>query len=153
MTSIIARLQQADLDAAAEFDALMREAVGDGAIVTFVGVARATNKAGEAVDALVLEPHPKLTQLSLDQIAADGATKFDVSRVMVVHRFGSVLPGQPVVFVGTASPHRRAAFEAADYLMDRLKTEAMFWKREEGPAGSAWIEPTEADYRERGRWE
>ena len=56
------------------------------------------------------------------------------------------------MFVGTSSPHRRAAFEAADYLMDRLKTEAVFWKREDGPGGSAWIEPTQADYSERTRW-
>ena len=64
-----------------------------------------------------------------------------------------MMPGEPIVFVGVSSRHRRAAFEAGDYLMDRLKTEAVFWKREEGASGTNWVEPTETDYADRSRWE
>jgi molybdopterin synthase catalytic subunit len=71
---------------------------------------------------------------------------------MVVHRAGHIAPGEAIVFVATASAHRRAAFEAADYLMDRLKTEAVFWKREETALGSRWIEPVEADHADAARW-
>ena len=80
------------------------------------------------------------------------AARFDVSHVHVAHRCGDIAAGEPIVFAGAAAPHRRAAFEAADYLMDRLKTEAVFWKREVGEAGAEWVEPTESDYADRERW-
>jgi molybdopterin synthase catalytic subunit len=151
--SIEARLEEQGFDPAAELDALIRSASGDGAIVSFVGIARPQSKRGGAVDRLVLEHHPRLTLKSLRGIASEGAQRFSVSHVRVVHRCGEIAPGEPIVFVGAASAHRRAAFEAADYLMDRLKTDAVFWKREDGPSRSEWIEPTEADYADRGRWE
>ena len=109
-------------------------------------------KGGEAVYRLVLEHHPALTLQSLEDIAVEAAARFDVSHVRVVHRCGDIATGEPIVFAGAAALHRRAAFEAADYLMDRLKTEAVFWKREIGEAGAEWIEPTEADYADRERW-
>ena len=121
--------------------------------MSFVGLARDVGKAGETVAALVLEHHPQLTARSLEDIASDALRRFDVSQVHVVHRCGEMLPGEPIVFAGASSPHRRAAFEATDYLMDRLKTEAIFWKREESPEGSSWIEPTDADHADRSRWE
>lgn len=150
--SIIACLQEGPLDPREELGALLEQAAGDGAAVSFVGIARPVNREGDRIEALVLEHHPTLTARSLEDIANAAARRFDISHVRVVHRCGGVAVGDPIVFAGAASPHRRAAFEAADYLMDRLKTEAVFWKREEGPAGSAWIEPTGTDYRERGRW-
>jgi len=70
-----------------------------------------------------------------------------------VHRAGRIFPGEPIVFVATASAHRRAAFEAADYTMDRLKTEAVFWKREEHEVGSSWIKPTDQDHLDNARWD
>ena len=100
----------------------------------------------------MLEHHPTLTRQSLEDIAVEAAQRFDVSHVRVVHRCGEVAAGEPIVFAGAAALHRRAAFEAADYLMDRLKTEAVFWKREIGEADSKWIEPTESDYADRERW-
>ena len=124
-----------------------------GAVVTFTGLARAVGKDGGQLSALFLEHHPTMTEQSLRRIAADGAERFGVPAIDVAHRCGAIAPGEAIVWVAVASPHRRAAFEAADYLMDRLKTEAMFWKREDGPGGSTWIEPTEADHRERARWE
>jgi molybdopterin synthase catalytic subunit len=150
---IVARLEEDRLDSAAEHTELINAAARAGAVVTFVGIARPSNKLGEAVDRMVLEHHPRLTLQSLEEIAASAADRFDVSHVRVVHRCGKIAPGEQIVFAGAASAHRRAAFEAADYLMDRLKTEAVFWKREEGTSGSNWIEPTEADYADRRRWE
>lgn len=151
--AVVARLEPEPFDPAAELAALLGETAGEGAVVSFVGLARSESKAGEPIDRLVLDHHPRLTQASLDAIAADAAARFAVSHVRVVHRCGGVAPGEPIVFAGAAAAHRRAAFEAADYLMDRLKTEAVFWKREEGPALRQWIEPTEADLADRARWE
>lgn len=123
-----------------------------GAIVHFYGCMRPTTKDGRSLDRLVLEWHPRLTQKSLDDIAQAGQERFDIKDVTVIHRCGAVEPNEIIVFVEVKSDHRREAFEAADYIMDRLKTEAVFWKREEGPWGSEWIEPTDRDYSDRKRW-
>ncbi len=151
--SVRARLEVGPFDPSAELARLVEAASNDGAVVSFVGLARPQSKDGANVDRLVLEHHPRLTLKSLEDIAVEAAERFDVSQVRVVHRCGEIGTGEPIVFAAAASAHRRAAFEAADYLMDRMKTEAVFWKREEGPAGASWIEPTEADYADRGRWE
>jgi molybdopterin synthase catalytic subunit len=126
---------------------------GCGAVVTFTGLARGKDRGGSAVTTLFLQHHPRLTQRSLDGIAAAAAERFDVAAIDVIHRAGSIAPGEAIVWVAAAAAHRRAAFQAADYLMDRLKTEAMFWKREDGAEGSTWIEPTGQDHLERARWE
>jgi len=151
--SIVARLDQEPFDPAAELEALMDSALGDGAVASFVGVARAEARDGGTIGRLVLEHHPRLTLRSLDAIAEEGARRFGASHVRVVHRFGAIAAGEPIVFAGAACRHRRAAFEAVDYLMDRLKTEAVFWKREEGPSASVWVEPTQGDYADRSRWD
>ena len=150
--SIVANLEAQALDPQLELAELTEQARGDGAIVSFVGLARPESKQGEAIDALVLEHHPTLTRRSIEEIAVACAQKFDVSHVRVVHRCGAVPAGEPIVFAAAASLHRRAAFDATDYLIDRLKTEAVFWKREIGEAGASWIEPSEADYADRDRW-
>lgn len=126
---------------------------GEGAVVSFTGHARRTAKDGALVEALVLESYRGVTLASMEAIAADAMERFDITRCMAIHRGGSIGPGEAIVFVATASAHRRAAFEAADYLMDRLKTEAVFWKREEGPEGTRWIEPTAADHADADRWQ
>lgn len=135
-----------------ELAALIGRTRGDGAVVSFTGLARPCSKEGEVVDTLMLEHHPVLTLRSLERIAHDAATLFSTSNIHVVHRCGAVPAGEPIVFAGASSAHRRAAFEAADYLMDKLKTEAIFWKREIGASGSQWIEPTASDYADRERW-
>jgi molybdopterin synthase catalytic subunit len=150
--SVVARLEEQAVRPEEELAALIAQASGDGAVVSFTGIARPSSKGGEAVYRLVLEHHPALTLQSLEEIAVEAAARFDVSHVRVVHRCGDIAAGEAIVFSGAASLHRRPAFEAADYLMDRLKTEAVFWKREVGEVGSEWIEPTEADYAERERW-
>ena len=150
--TVVAHLEPDALDPQLELAELTEQARGDGAIVTFVGLARPESKQGDHLDALVLEHHPTLTRQSIEEIAVGCAERFDVSHVRVVHRCGTVPAGEPIVFAGAASVHRRAAFDAANYLMDRLKTEAVFWKREVGDLGSNWIEPTEADLADRDRW-
>lgn len=149
-----ARLVHEPFDPAEASSAFQQRLAGtEGAIVTFAGLARAAAKTGEPVKTLFLEHHPRLTQSSLETIAVAAADRFDVTTVDVIHRCGAIRPGEAIVWVAAASAHRRAAFEAADYLMDRLKTEAVFWKREDGPEGSAWIEPTDIDHQDRARWE
>lgn len=150
--AVCARLEQRQLEPSSELAELTCCARGDGAVVSFVGIARNATRTGEEVGKLVLQHHPRLTEKSLQEIASDAASRFQVSHVRVVHRCGDIRPGEPIVFAGVAALHRRAAFEAADYLMDRLKTEAVFWKQEEGPSGSTWIEPTDDDYADRSRW-
>ena len=150
--SVVALLEPQALDPQLELAELTEAARGDGAIVTFVGLARPESQAGDAVDAVVLDHHPTLTRQSLEDIAVACAERVDVSHVRVVHRCGTVPAGEPIVFAGASSIHRRAAFDAADYLMDRLKTEAVFWKREVGDGGSQWVQPSEADHADRDRW-
>lgn len=145
----VARLEPVRLDPQQELAAVVAASEGGGAVVSFVGLARAE---GGQVERLVLEHHPVLTEKSLRDIAAEAGERFDVTQVHVVHRCGAVEAGDPIVFAAAASAHRRAAFEAADFLMDRLKTEAVFWKREEGAGERRWIEPSEADYAARERW-
>jgi molybdopterin synthase catalytic subunit len=127
------------------------DAGGAGAVASFTGLCRPASKTGSAIESLFLDHHPRLTEQSLHDIAAS-AGRFGVEAVRLVHRCGAIAPGEAIVFVAAAAPHRRAAFEAVDYLMDRLKTDALFWKREDGVDGSHWIEPTEADRADRARW-
>ena len=125
---------------------------GEGAVVSFLGIARPRAAEGETVERLVLDHHPRLTLRSLEEIADAARQRFGISSLRIVHRCGAVAPGETIVFVAAAAVHRRAAFDAADYTMDRLKTDAFFWKREERPDGSHWIEPRDADYDARSRW-
>jgi molybdopterin synthase catalytic subunit len=125
---------------------------GEGAVVSFLGIARPRTPDGEQVERLVLDHHPRLTLRSLEEIAAAARERFTISALRIVHRRGIVVPGETIVFVAAAAMHRRDSFDAADYVMDRLKTDAVFWKREDRPDGSHWIEPREEDYSARERW-
>ena len=146
-----ARLEEERLDPEQELRGFIAAAEGAGAVVSFVGLVRSEGQSG-AVDTLILEHHLTLTEQSLNQIVLEALQRFGVDHIRVVHRCGTLATGEPIIFAAAASEHRRAAFEAADYLMDRLKTDAIFWKREEGAGGSRWIEPTAADYAARERW-
>ena len=137
------------LDPGNELAVLTANAAGAGGLVNFVGLAR---EEGGRVAELVLEHHPVLTQRSLDEIAGAAVERFAVTAVSVVHRVGSIQPDEPIVFAGAAARHRREAFLAADYLMDMLKTRAVFWKREEGSDGTRWIEPRDMDLSDAARW-
>ena len=146
------RLASERLDPTAEYERFQASIIGAGAVVSFAGVARPKTASGRDVEGLFLEHHPRLTEASLRQIAEDAGGRFDVEAISIVHRCGNISPGETIVFVAAAALHRRAAFEAAEYAMDRLKTEAVFWKREDGVDGSSWVEPTTADYIDRERW-
>jgi molybdopterin synthase catalytic subunit len=152
--AVVVRLQTVPIDPSAETSALHARLAGTGvgAVVTFAGTARPDGPAGEPVEALVLDWYPGMTERSLQDIADEAARRFGVLEAVVVHRCGEIPAGDCVVFVAAASAHRRAAFDAADRMMDRLKSEAAFWKRETGPAGDRWVEPTEADRAALARW-
>lgn len=123
-----------------------------GAVVSFVGRVRARDGDGRAVETLTLEHYPGLTERSIVDIEAEARARWPLEDVLIVHRVGRLAPGAPIVLVATAAAHRRAAFEAADFLMDYLKTEALFWKKETGESGARWIEPRGRDYRDAERW-
>ena len=148
-----ARLELARLDPAAELARFLEGRSADGAVVSFTGLVRASSKVGDPVDAIELDWYTGLTERTLDEIAEETLSRFGVSDILVVHRCGKVDAGEPVLFAAAAAAHRRDAFLAADYLMDRLKTGAAFWKREDGPDGGRWIEPTSEDQAALKRWE
>ena len=143
------RVQAEPFDAAAELAAMA--ANGAGAVVSFIGTVR--DRSGDAaVDALEIDHYPGFTEQGIGAIAADAERRFALERLAIVHRHGRLLPGEAIVFVAAAAPHRRAAFDAVDYVMDRLKTDAAFWKKEQGPGGTRWIEARNADHADRKRW-
>ena len=121
-------------------------------MVSFIGLARGQGRGGEAVSRLQLDWYPGMTERSMIDIARAAHARFEVSDVLVRHRCGELSPEEPIVLVAVASPHRREAFLAADYLMDRLKTEAAFWKREHKAGGATWVEPSAADRADLARW-
>jgi len=151
MVDMDLHLLPADLDAAAlHSDFLARFGVL-GAVATFTGVVREAAR-GAAVDYLYLDWYPGMTEASIQAIAEAAAERFDIQALCIHHRCGEVRAGEPVVFVAAASAHRRAAFEAVDYMMDRLKSDAAFWKREVGPEADHWVEPTAGDADDLKRW-
>ena len=148
-----ARLEPGSLRPDLELASFVQALDGEGAVVSFVGIARSRSSDGKTIIGLDLDHYAGMTEHSLEQIAAAARQRFAVSRVRVVHRCGRVLPGAAIVFAAAAAIHRRAAFHAADYLMDRLKTDAMLWKCETGTDGARrWVEPTRGDRAARARW-
>ena len=121
-----------------------------GAVASFTGIARA--EAG-ATTILELEAYPGFTEAAIGKIAEQARERFGLADLLILHRVGKIVPGEPIVFVATAASHRREAFEACDYLMDYLKSRAPFWKKEHGPAGERWIEPHARDHADIARWE
>lgn len=121
-----------------------------GAVATFTGLARA--EAGAAI-ALELEAYPGFTEAEIGKVAERARSRFALDDFEILHRIGKIAPGEAVVFVATAARHRRAAFEACDFLMDYLKSKAPFWKKEHGPGGARWVEPRAEDHADLKRWE
>ncbi|WP_045696826.1 molybdenum cofactor biosynthesis protein MoaE [Hyphomonas sp. BRH_c22] len=126
-------------------------AAGAGAIASFTGLVRGTGKMG-IVKTLHLQAFDPLTERGIIAAIGEAKMRWPLSDQTVIHRTGDLVPGEPIVFVATASAHRRAALEAVDYLMDYLKTEAVFWKKETTATGAHWIEPRPEDYTDRNRW-
>lgn len=147
--AVSTRLATEPLNPASELADFLKRRDDDGAVVTFTGLTRGERG---SVCTLRLDWYPGMTEGSLRTIAEEVSRLFEVSDVLVVHRGGDLRPGEPIVLVAVAARHRREAFLCADQLMDRLKTEAAFWKHESGPDGGRWIEPSDRDVRDRARW-
>ncbi len=145
------RVQTAPFDAAAEASALMLGRTDIGALVSFVGLCR--DEAG-TLAALELEHYPGMAEAELARIAEEAESRWPLLGLTIVHRSGKILPGEPIVLVLCASAHRRAAFSAADFLMDFLKSRAPFWKKEHRADGSPgqWVEAKDSDEAALERW-
>ena len=144
---IEARLQDAPFDAGGELSRL--NLLDGGGVASFTGIVRGSGGLRE----LFLEHHPGMTQQAMMDLASEAAQRWDLLGAILIHRVGALVPGDPIVFVGTASTHRGPALEACAYLIDRLKTEAPFWKRETFADGAArWVEPRAEDDLAAARW-
>jgi molybdopterin synthase catalytic subunit len=148
---VTVRVQRGDFDLAAEVQALSAGRHDIGAVVTFSGLCR-----GEAgtLSALELEHYPGMAEAEITRICYQAIDRFDLQAATAIHRYGKILPGENIVLVITASPHRQAAFDGANFIMDFLKTAAPFWKKEHGTDGIAggWVSAKDEDDSARDRW-
>lgn len=149
-TRIDIRVQEGDFDPGAELEALRGPDCG--ALVSFVGVARDLS-AGFDVGQITLEHYPGMTERALQRIADQAQARWPLGGICIVHRYGTLRPGDRIVLVAVASVHRDAAFDACRFLIDYLKTEAPFWKRESGRDGARWVEARDSDSRALERWQ
>ena len=145
------RIQQADFEVAREIAALTKGRTDIGAVVTFSGICRGAVGA-ETIAALTLEHYPGMAEAEIARHAETAASRWPLTGLAVIHRVGRIQPGENIVLVVTASAHRQAAFEAAEFLMDYLKAHAPFWKREEGASGTGWVDAREHDDLAAERW-
>ena len=145
------RVSDDPIDAGEALAAFEQTLTDAGGLVTFTGQVRPESKAGR-VTSLILQAYSPMTEKGIEAALAVAKTRWPLSNAHILHRTGKMLPGETIVFVATASKHRRSAFEAADFLMDYLKTEAVFWKKETTDKGADWIEPRADDYQDAARW-
>lgn len=150
MTTTI-RLQRDAFDVNAEVAALTRGRSDIGAVVTFTGICRADEN-GEPITALTLEHYPDMAEAEIARHVEEARGRWPLLGVTVIHRYGRLTPGEVIVLVVTASSHREAAFAAAEFLMDYLKTRAPFWKQVEKASGKIWVAAKSADDAAAGRW-
>jgi len=146
------RLQREPFDAAAEAAKLAHGRDDIGALITFTGICRGTEN-GEPIAALTLEHYPDMAEAEIARHVAEAAARWPLLGVTVIHRYGRIKPGEDIVLVVTASSHREAAFAAAEFLMDYLKTRAPFWKQVETASGKTWVNAKTADNVAAERWE
>lgn len=144
-------VQQACFDPGERLNQLHADQLGVGAVVGFVGYVRDYND-GDPVAGMWLEHYPGMTEKALTGIVEQAMARWPLLDVQVLHRVGQLDPGEPIVFVGVASAHRQAAFEANAFIMDYLKTRAPFWKRESTPHGERWVEARDSDELALSRW-
>ena len=145
------RIQEGEFDVNAEL-ARLRADPRVGAVACFIGVVRDLND-GDSVASMTLEHYPGMTEKALEGIVAQARERWDLYEVLVVHRVGKLRPTDPIVLVIVTSAHRSAAFAACEFIMDYLKTEAPFWKKEATPTGTRWVEARESDDAARERWD
>jgi len=144
-------VQEQDFDIGAETAALTKTRTDIGALVTFTGLAR-DHAGGKPVSEMTLEHYPGMTEKELERIEAEAHQRWDLQASRIIHRYGRMKPGDNIVLVLTASAHRKDAFEAAEFLMDWLKTKAPFWKKETGPEGPEWVAAKASDDEAAARW-
>jgi len=145
------RVQTEPFDPGRETNLFLEVSAGAGAAVMFTGLVRSDPR--DPVSTLTLECYPDLAMNQIGAVEAKAIARFGLIRASIIHRYGELRPGEPIVQVMTLAPHRRAAFEGAEFLMDYLKTDAPFWKREATSAGDRWVEHNADDDRARTRWE
>ena len=145
------RIQEADFDIAREIAALTQGRKDIGAVVSFSGICR-DSEDGKSIAALTLEHYPGMAEAEIARHAETAMSRWPLNGLTVIHRVGRIMPGENIVLVLTASTHRQAAFEAAEFLMDYLKTNAPFWKREDSAKGTSWIEARDHDDAAAARW-
>ena len=153
--AVTIRIQEADFDIAHEIAALTQGRTDIGAVVTFSGICRGSQDADQGADAiaaLTLEHYPGMAEAEIGRHVAEAIERWPLTGVTVIHRVGRITPGENIVVVLTASAHRQAAFQAAEFLMDYLKASAPFWKREEAKGGTNWVDARSHDNDAAARW-
>ena len=144
-------VQQEDFDVAKEYAALIEDNTTDGAVVFFTGLVRDFNQ-GNSVNGLTLEHYPAMTEKVLNDIVDQAKQRWKLGRVRVIHRVGKLDLGDQIVFVGVTSQHRESAFEANQFIMDFLKHQAPFWKKERTQKGERWVEAEDKDKKAQQKW-
>jgi molybdopterin synthase catalytic subunit len=147
----VIRVQKEAFDIGAEIAALTKDRTDIGGVASFIGLVRDV-AGGESVGAMTLEHYPGMTEKKLQEIDAEANRRWSLSASLVVHRYGRLEPGDRIVLVITASPHRQAALESCAFLIDWLKTKAPFWKLEETAGGPQWVEARDTDDKAADRW-
>jgi molybdopterin synthase catalytic subunit len=146
------RIQTEDFDSGAEIARLHRDALGVGAVASFIGVCRNRNE-GDAVTQMELEHYPGMTEQSIERMIDEARKRFNIVNASVIHRVGIIKPGEQIVLVAVSSSHRGVAFQACEFLMDYLKTQAPFWKKETLPNGTArWVDARVSDDQALKKW-
>lgn len=144
-------IQTVDFDVAAEIDALRRQDPGVGAVCSFIGTVRDRND-GSSVSAMELEHYPGMTEKAIEQMVDEAFRRFDIRAARVIHRVGPLQLQDQIVLVVVTSSHRGESFRACEFLMDYLKTQAPFWKKERTPGGERWVDARAADDAALERW-
>ena len=145
------RIQEADFDIGAELAALQDGRTDVGAVASFVGCVRGHTRADD-IAALTLEHYPGMTERAIEAMIVEAQARFGLQGGLVIHRVGRLLPGERIVLVAVTAPHRHAAFQGCEFLMDYLKTHAPFWKKESTPGGERWVDARVADDEALRRW-
>ncbi len=145
------RVQTEDFDIGAEIAQLRKGNAKIGAIASFIGLVRDINE-GDHVSTITLEHYPGMTEKALDEIVAQAKSRWDIYDALVVHRVGKLVPLDQIVLVVVTSAHRGDAFDACEFLMDYLKTQAPFWKKEDTEKGARWVDARESDDAAAARW-
>jgi len=145
------RVQSGRFDLGAEINAFAAGRTDAGAVVTFTGLVR--DLAGGDLERMVIEHYPGMTERALQTIETEARARWSLKDSLIIHRYGTLTPGEMIMMVATAAPHRAHAFEAAEFLMDYLKSRAPFWKQEFTTSGALWVAASDADEAALDRWQ